>query len=553
MNQSIQVPYRDILIELQETTRLGMASKRFQDWMVAVTGGLPSYQPIVITDFGAGGSGRSDDTSALQQAINQAVANGGATVLLPPGVYLIGTVTFPAGDVPITLLGAGESTVLKRRAVLDDGVGMLDIRGSHVSLENLVIEGDVTSPQGLLYGSGFVGAMPNDPMATSLTKNSSVWVHGPAADFSCYRVKFTHSGGYACLLDATTGGITDVRVVDSVFCLNRPHLFGTVAGQENFGSWTGGCFYKGIGSAANPGCVVKRFMVSGCRFLRGTGNQLWGHLSSLDELHEGLQFFDNLFEDIGLDGILMGGVSGGAVNNNVFHRIGYITRTDTDRPVPAWLPNLNATALDSSGLVKGVNYQGNSFLSVNGGNCDLDSHAQSSLTGNLMKIPYPSEAEFADDDIAITGPANSGSASYGVNLSNSSNTQWGAIEVNVVGNTFINLRAGSARFYAARRCLFTSNNVIAPPDSVVPPVAMGPIGPGPNQRCYDNKIFGNSIDYNAAAPAIIEDDTYSAFLPAEKNTVCGNVPLTPSGTAASEFLKSPTSGSVTYLETPWFV
>lgn len=555
MANAIQVPYYDVLVEMQQQPRLGLATKRLADWMNAVTSALPTFQPLVATDFGAAGNATSDDTVAVQKAVDQAAAQGGGTIIFPSGTFSIGTVTMKAGEAPISLVGQGESTILKRRAVLADGKGMLDIFGSHVTLDSLVLDGDVTTPAGLLYNVDFTGIGANDPMATSLTKGSSVWVHGGANDFSCRHVTFTHSSGYACLIDARSGGISDVRIIDCIFSNNRPTLFGTVAGQENYGSWNGCLFVSGDGRPANPGCVLKRFMVAQCRFLRNTGNCIWSHELGLSELHEEFLISENTFVDCGLDAIEIGGVIGGVVVGNSGRRIGYITTDDTGQSNPRWLPGVNATAIDSSGLVKSVLFVANSFVSVAGGALDLDSHCLSTVANNSFRTPYPDEPEYDQDQIAVSGPLGGPSAAYGVNGNNSSQTPHGATGLNIVGNTFINLRAGSVRLFAARKCFVSGNNILAPADSIYPPMGMGPVGPGPYQRCYDNRVSGNKIDYNPvpSAPAIIEDDTYSAFLPAETNAVFNNCPITPAGTLATEFKKSPTSGSVHYLETPWFV
>ena len=42
-----------------------------------------------VTSFGATGNGRTDDTAAIQAAINAAMAAGGGTVTVPPGTYLL--------------------------------------------------------------------------------------------------------------------------------------------------------------------------------------------------------------------------------------------------------------------------------------------------------------------------------------------------------------------------------------------------------------------------------------------------------------------------------
>ena len=508
---------------------------------------------VATTTFGAAGNGTSDDTAALQQAINQAVANGGGIVILPAGVYSIGTVTFPAGVVPITLLGTGEGTILKRRAVLSDGVGMLDILGSNVTLDSLLIDGDVTAPAGLFYNQDFAGVGTNDPMAASLTKNTSVWLHGGTGNFTCHRVKWQHTGGYAALIDARNAGISDVRFVECLLENNRPHLFGIPGGQAIYGSWTGGIHVQGDGRAAHPGCILRHFIVERCNFLRGTGNQCWSHLYGLDELHEDFRLNSNYFCDLGLDGILVGGVTGGAVSGNVFRRIGYTTLDDNSQSTPRWLPNLCATGLDSSGVVRGVPYEGNSFLSVNGGCLDLDGHGYSVISGNFCRIPEPDDPEYKEDQIAITGPTNSGPAGYGVNMSNSANTKWGSASVMIASNCFINLPSGACRLFAARRCFVTANDIVAPDNSPYPPILLGPIGPGPNQRCFDNKISGNRISYSppAAAPAIREDESFAAFLSTETNGVFSNTPIAGNGNAV-EFQKSPNSGSTVYNSQVWF-
>lgn len=533
----------------------GLPVKIFQDWALAIQAGVPTFKPLFLPDFGSAGNGQRNDTAALQAAINQAIAMGGGTILIPSGIYMLDTVTIPAGSAPVTLLGYGDSTILQRRSTLSASAGMLNIFHSNVTLDSLLIDGGVTVPVGLLYNTDFAGVGANDPMADSLTGNTSIWLHGPASNFTCRNLTVQHTGGYAILLDARASGmITDVSILQSRFQNNRPNLFGVTAGQAIFGSWTGGIFIAGDGRTASPGHVAKRIIVSDCRFLRNTGNTLWMHAIGLDELHEDVQFSNCYFLDCGLDGILVGACTGGTVNDNVFRRIGYICEDDTSDSIPRWLADLNATALDSSGLVKSVVYADNSFLSVNGGNIDADGHGDSTFSGNVCRIPYSDEPEYVEDRIAVSGVANSGSTSYGVNISNTSATPYGASNLNVVGNTFINLRAGAIRVFSARRCFISANSIIAPADSVYPPVALGPIGPAPNQRCYDNRVSGNKIDYApvAAAPAVFEDDTYSAFLPAEANSVFNNCPITPSGSLATEFQKSPTSGSVHYLETVWF-
>ena len=523
-----------------------VASKQFQDYLAKLQQLIVTPTALVLTNFGF-------TTAALQAAINQAVANGGGTIFMPSGTYQIGSVSIPAGDVPITLLGQGNSTVLSRSGNIAPGSGMLDIFGSNVTLGSFLIEGNTPVPVGLFYNQDFMGVTSNDPMAPSLSNNTSIWVHGGVSNFVMQQVKIQHTGGYACLLDATTAGITDVDILFCKFTNNRPSLFGVSGGSAIYGSWNGGILLKGDGRNAGAGQVVQRFQMTGCRFTRNTGNQVWQHLYGLVDLHTGYDVVNNFFEDIGLDGILAGGVIGGVVADNYLHRIGYLCMNDTDRGTPLWLNNANATAIDSSGLVIGVNYQGNTIISINGGALDLDGHCDSSLSGNVVRIPSPGDPDYDTDQIAVTGVNNNGSDSYGVNIGNTSQTPQGGMNVTIAANTFLNLAAGAVRLYSARNCLVTANDIVSGPNPVAPPVALGPVGPGPNQRSTGNVIKHNRCSYSpaGAAPFVFEDSSIAPFTAADVNYVFGNCPIIGNG-LATEFQKDSNSGSPTYLQTVWF-
>jgi len=544
----IYVPIRDALLSSQ-----GNASDVMRRWMSAITMAV-QFQPFVpLTQFGSAGNG-GDDTAVFQAALNQLVQQGGGVLWIPGGLFQVGLVTIPSGAIPIMILGQGEATVLQRNQAIPAGHGMLDIYGSNVMLSSFAIEGTVSTAIPLLYNRDFIGTGGNDPMAQSLTQNSSIWVHGPLSKFMMQSVSVRHTGGYSVLVDAGSGGISDVVIQNCHFGDNRPHTFGLAAGSAVYGSWTGCVYFNSDGRSTNPGCVCKRVQATQNAFLRNTGNCLWMHSYGIDELCESFQFFQNTFLDSGLDGILMGCIIGGAVSGNVFRRNGYVCQDDTSPGVPRWLPNLNATGLDSAGLVLNVPYCNNTFTSMNGGCLDLDSHGSGCISGNVCTTPSAGEPAYEEDQIATSGISGTGATSYGVNLNNSSNTPSGAANVSIVGNSFINLSAGAARLFSARRCLFEGNIIVSPENSVYAPVGLGPVGPGPNQRCFDNRVTNNKIDYNpsASAPAIFEDDTYGTFSVSEKNYVFGNCPITPSGTKAIEFQKSPNSSSPVYLQTPWF-
>ncbi len=528
----------------------------FQKYLTNLGRVLESMYMVNVANLGANGNDTFDDTAAFQLAVNNVVAAGGGSIYIPGGgTYSVSSVQTPVGNTPIRFFGDGATSLVKRRGTLAPGVGIFNVLGSNVSFEGFTIDGDTTVPVGLEYGSGFSTALNvNDPMAPSLTTNTSIWIHGPSSDFYFNRMKFQHSAGYAILFDALPGDISDINIVNCTFENNRPTLFGTNPADLTYGSWNGGVFFKGDGNAGVGG-VISNVNVEGCSWSRNTGNCLWMHCYALDRLHTGFRFVDNNFLDCGLDGILMGALTVGVVEGNTFRRVGYVTMNDTDRSIPKWLTNVNATALDSSGIVKGVNYQGNSFLSINGGCIDADGHCMSSVSDNTCRIPYPDEPEYEEDQIAITGPTNSGSGSYSINFNNTNNSPYGAQFVTMTGNQLINMAGGAVRLFGARNCLFEANSIVSPPAPFIAPISMGPVGVGPYQRCYGNKICHNHINFDPTTPgdpAIQESDIIVAFTGGETNAVFGNCPLFPDGTSAIEFKKSATSGSVVYLETVWF-
>ena len=61
---------------------------------------------VSVKDFGAVGDGTTNDTAAIQAAINSLPTNGG-TVFIPAGTYLVGTLDMPNNPKVVNLIGAG--------------------------------------------------------------------------------------------------------------------------------------------------------------------------------------------------------------------------------------------------------------------------------------------------------------------------------------------------------------------------------------------------------------------------------------------------------------
>lgn len=111
--------------------------------------------------YGAVGDGTTDDTAAIQAAIDEAAAAGGAVVWLGPYLYLVGQLVLQNR---VQLIGSGmHSTVLKAKASLNDSVIVNYVSGDQVeanaefcAVRNLMIDGDKdnqTSGDGIYFST----------------------------------------------------------------------------------------------------------------------------------------------------------------------------------------------------------------------------------------------------------------------------------------------------------------------------------------------------------------------------------------------------------------
>jgi hypothetical protein len=136
-----------------------------------ISSGSPGARIYDIRDFGAKGDGRTLDTAALQAAIDACSQDQGGTVLVPAGVFVIGTVEMKS-HVTLhitargTLLGSGdgrnyfaaEAVPLHGDTTLEDGnVGLIFA----VNAENVTIEGPgMIDGQGAQFRSPAKGTPP---------------------------------------------------------------------------------------------------------------------------------------------------------------------------------------------------------------------------------------------------------------------------------------------------------------------------------------------------------------------------------------------------------
>lgn len=457
-------------------------------------------EQISVFDFNVVGNGVHDDLPGFQAAWNAAQNKPGCELLFPGGynyAFLSGAWSL-AGSTQVTVKGDGTSSKIIRGANVPNGQGLIDIYASNVRFENFCVEGSVVIPQKLQYNSGFsTGRSTNDPMANSLTQNTSFWLHAGANNITFDRVTIQHTGGYAILADARLGDIFDLDILDCWFLNNRPHLFGTNPADLNYGSWTGGVLLHGDGQLTTG--MVRNFLMRNSHFRRCTGNGVWSHLYGFSSLHENVKVLGCDAVDQGLDFIEMGGVFGCTVSDNVGRRVGYICLDDTSQSTPKYLGGAYATGIDSSGLVIAATYADNSLTSCNGGYINLDGFESGTVEGNTLKTPLPSEPMYVEDQISNSnwgGRASTGgiSAETGIQSSNSSENAGGS-DVTVTNNTIINISGGGILAFAGRAWKISENNINHPSSPYFAPIILGNIGASGILQCQDCNVSHNKIVY----------------------------------------------------------
>jgi hypothetical protein len=496
-----------------------------------------------IFHFGATGDGVTDDS----QAFIKAIAAGGA--FIPAGFTYLIKQSLAVGP-GVTLIGGGPKAVVKRGAALASGHALFDINGSNVLFSNFAIDGGVTVAQGVLYSTLAGAASPYDPMQDVLSLNSSVWIHG---DFNQGQVShialnsmlIQHTGGYAIVIDARNGDVCDVMIINPTLINNRPHLFGTTAGDLSYGSWTGGIHYQGACDSTHP-WSVKGLIVTGGTFRRNTGNCVWGHSYAANYLHENVRITGNYFEDCGLDAIQLAMTSTAHVGGNTGRRIGYVATDDTTQAAPKYLGGHYAVFIDTSGAAS-ADCCDNTAVSAYGGFYDLDGFSYGTFSGNSARVPVSGDAEYSEDQISLWSSPN---PCYGVQTGNNYFPA-GGTSVTIVGNTFINMAFGAIRLFAARGCHVAANNITHPANASYAPVIIGNFQPAsnPGVTVYsaNNSITENNIQWSpsAAQAAVQELENWGAgSLPwtGQTNRIAQN---RLSGTNVFEFSRAPSSASTT--------
>lgn len=485
----------------------------------------------------------------IQAAIDGLPAQGGE-VYLVAGEWLIGEPIMVYADKPgVRLIGSGEGTVLRRKQNMTTDHGVINVFAENCVIANLLIDGEVTTSVGIPYGNGAtVGSVfetagiNGDPVHATLADNTSIRIHGGAKGVLIQNVKIQHTGGYAiltcCKVPGTTDeDISDIIIRDCRFENNRPHKFGD-SGDLNYGAWTGGILFRNDGSSNTK--KIRNFTVTNCSFHRIGGNCIWGHALGFTTLNEQCEFSSNTGLDLALDFIMPGNVVGGVVANNSVRRVGYVHSTDSDTAVPKYYLGRYAVAYDTTGEVRGVNYVGNSAVSVNGGLIDGDGLYECVIANNmLLATPDVGTQMYTDDQCASYGNAGAVPASTnitkGINIACSYHNR-GSADITIENNVIRNCVTHAIALGGSKRCLVKGNKIFHKADASTVGIWGSPIviygytnAVSQTLLPSENVVTGNLIEWDmgTANPAaevnfcVIESDALTGALTSPLDTIDG--------------------------------
>ena len=535
-----------------------------------------------VLDFGAVGDGVADDSAAINNAITYAATQGGKYIYFPGGrIYKVDS-PVDLNQENVYLYGDGEGSVILRGATMPTGQGVIDITASHTGVFDLKIDGDVETPNNLLYSS-FGG----DPQAAAITVDTSVWIHDGLKNVMFDGVTWFNSGGYSINNVSTLTDNVNISVNNCTFDDCRPNYFGTGAVVREPQVVLGGSGYTfvtigfsgggGAGAAANGvlsggslvGIImtnvgsgytsaptitvggdgasatatatiyaggwtggimnqstsvspnlgtVKGMSVTNCRFTRMGGNCIWSHSYGFDSHHENFCITGNQFEYIARDCFLAGNVHGGTCTGNTAKYVGWVTLNNTDTPVAQYLDNNYAVGLDSSGYASNFSFSGNTVTEFLGGAFDLDGLRDSVLTGNGCWTTQRYAKGMQTGDTSANG---------------------GGVNVSIYGNFFYGCSDGAIVLNQADGCYAGGNLIIHSATAAAVPILLYSL----NLHTKDTTVTKNVIYYPANQWCIVESDagTGTGFDATTVNLVYNN----DYRGAKGEFLRNANSGSKT--------
>jgi parallel beta-helix repeat protein len=231
---------------------------------------------VDVRDYGAVGDGVTDDTSAIQVALN----SGAVNVFIPTGTYLISQITMPSS---VRLYGGGGSSVIKVKNSANTNA-IVSSSASGFSLEDFKLDGNYTNQTSgsgivlstpiyakvknvrienvygtaILLSSGYGNEVAGNTVITCGKLAAGYGIYAFCSNYNKIENNYVTDTCIGIVVEASGVGLTANHntVVGNISIFNRPdftqsgagfHIEESVSGEVKYNTVTGNTFNSNIG------------------------------------------------------------------------------------------------------------------------------------------------------------------------------------------------------------------------------------------------------------------------------------------------------------------
>ncbi|WP_405956122.1 right-handed parallel beta-helix repeat-containing protein [Streptomyces phaeochromogenes] len=410
---------------------------------------------LLVTNYGADPSGTANANPGIQEALNIARDLGGAQVVVPPGVYLIGATLRIYGNTRLSLMAGAEfRRNVAGTMIINGDAGQAF--GGYTGHSNIVIEGGLWNMRGTTAG---------------LTASAMCISIGHATDITVQDLEVRDLPGFHAIeMNSTTHGV--IRNCKFRGYVDPGGRDFSEAVQIDLAKSSG--VFGGFGPYDHTAC--EDVLVTGCHFgASGTaGTTAWprgvgSHSATITKWHRRIRVIGNSFE-----GVLQYGVSAynwedAAVTANTFVSCGSGVRLRTvivadteDTKLP------DGTQTSASQSMRNLAVVGNTFRS--GAGYDEPIVALGETTGQVLNLTIAGNSidgsTTAQNGIrlqeversSVTGNAIANSAGTGLSMENCARVIADANQITWAGTHGITAVTCTQMTVSANQVMFPDQN-----------------------------------------------------------------------------------------------
>ncbi|MFE9381771.1 NosD domain-containing protein [Streptomyces sp. NPDC007025] len=385
---------------------------------------------LTVTSYGADASGTTDAAPAIQTALDEARDRGGAQVLVPPGVYLLGATLRVYANTRLSCMAGAELRRIHGGTMLLNGDGS-QAYGGYTGHGNIWIEGGLWNMQGTVPG---------------LTSSAMCMSFGHATDITVEDAEILDVPGYHAIeLNSTLHGLVRNCRFRGYIDPDGTRTFSEAVQLDLAKSSS---VFGGFGPYDHTPC--EDILLTGCHFGDSDteGTTAWprgigSHSATIGRWHRRIRVSDNAFE-----GLLQFAVSAYnwedvTVVGNTFNRCGSGVRLrSVIKSDPEDTKDVDGNQTGESQVMRNIAVSGNTFREGGGydnvivvqGEASTGTVLNVAVTGNAIdgssgnqsgiRLNYASRVTVADNIVANVD-------NTGISTENQNNT---VISGNVIWN-----------------------------------------------------------------------------------------------------------------------